>query len=1408
MTVFNGGSFYMPVKSFRIITAATVAALTFAVGAVSVSATPNGGGYAASGQLDNVGYMAQIYDATNGLPTSDANYIYGAKDGYIWIGGYSGIIRYDGSNFERLDATGGLTSGRVIYEDSRDRMWIGTNDNGVVAMLSDGETKRFTYENGLPSASIRTIVEGGDGNIYIGTTGGICYADGNFRLHDLSDPRINDKIITRFSVDSEGTIYGVTNEGSIFTIRSGKLTDYHTSSELGVDRISTVYADEKEAGKIYFGTESSSVYYGDFGAPADECTKIDVSPAGGVYWITSACDRIWITSENVAGYIDEKFKFRILKNIPMNNSIDMMTADYQGNLWFASSRQGVMKVVTNNFQDLTKIAGLDTGAVNATCIHKALLYAGTDSGLYILNNENRSVENALTEYLKDTRIRDIEEDAEDNLWITTYTNDIGLVFQSAYGAIKRFDETAGMPTTKVRCISFTKNNEVLVGTNEGLVIIRDGVIRKVIGASDVITNTVFLTVCEGDDGTIYAGSDGDGIYAIKDDKVKKIGREEGLTSEVVLRIKRDEKHGVNWIITSNSIQYMKNGSLKTVTTFPYNNNFDIFTDDDDNAWVLSSTGVYCASTKSLLDDAVVDYRLYNYFNGLPGAPTANAFSAIDEEGNLFIAERAGVCKVNINHFYEHNSTVRIGVRSITYNDETIVPDDTGTYTIPSELGRIQITPAILDYSMNNPTVDIFLEGAKESGITTDLKSMTSLEYTGLSYGDYNLHIRILDKTTHNVIQDEVFHVVKKPRFTELLIVRVLGALLVAALAGFIVWRVLSGTVITKQYEQIRRAKEEAERANTAKSRFLANMSHEIRTPINTIMGMDEMILREDSTDVPKGYFMSIINYALDIRTASESLLGLINDLLDISKIESGKMHLVEQGYDTAELLRSIVTMIRVRSDEKDLTFDVKVDENIPKRLYGDSGKIKQVVLNLLTNAVKYTDEGGFTLSVRMNEKREEDCDLTFSVKDTGIGIKAEDMDKLFTAYERLDEEKNNGIQGTGLGLDISRRFAELMGGDLRCESVYGKGSEFLFTTAQRIEDETPMGTFVEHVDDSAKGPYIPQFVAPDADILLVDDNPMNLAVIKGLLKATKMFITTASSGEECLEKIKYGSFNVVLLDHMMPGMDGVETVEHIREDHPDLPVYALTANSTVGEDFYISKGFTGYLAKPIDSRAVERAIMKHLPPEMMMKPEGIPDMPQLEELPEEMSWVKDIDGISMDEGVRNSGGIGPFINSLNLFSDTLDDSAKVIRSALEEDNIKLFTIKVHALKSSARIVGAMGLSALAEKFENAGNKQDTDFIKENAGKLLDDYIAFKEKLKKLREKPDDEGKEMIPESELADAYSALKELADQMDYDSVEMVLGNLSQYALPEKDAEKIDNIGKMLKVLDWDGITQILES
>ena len=409
--------------------------------------------------------------------------------------------------------------------------------------------------------------------------------------------------------------------------------------------------------------------------------------------------------------------------------------------------------------------------------------------------------------------------------------------------------------------------------------------------------------------------------------------------------------------------------------------------------------------------------------------------------------------------------------------------------------------------------------------------------------------------------------------------------------------------VEKELESARQNAEHSTRlsnaANRAKSDFLANTSHEIRTPMNAILGMNEMILKESSD-------LEIRQAALDIRRAGNHLLSIINNILDISKIESGKMELYRADYHLWQMLRDIEEGIFETVHEKGLKLVIDADKNLPEHLYGDEDHIRQVIVNLIDNAVKYTKKGTITLSV-MGGVKEHRVKLIIAVKDTGIGIKQEDLPKLFHSFERVNMQETQTIQGAGLGLTLVRYLIELMGGTVRAESEYGKGSTFTVELTQQLAHEGFSGTIAEYesmlandgnISGVAKDDRRP-FTCPDAKILVVDDTPVNLVVAKGMLKESKAHVDTAESGEEALELIAANNYDIIFLDHKMPGMDGVETLNKAHEiDGPSrLAKYiALTANSGTGlRDEYISMGFNDYLPKPIKSDALKKILASCLP---------------------------------------------------------------------------------------------------------------------------------------------------------------------------------------------------------------------
>ncbi len=707
------------------------------------------------------------------------------------------------------------------------------------------------------------------------------------------------------------------------------------------------------------------------------------------------------------------------------------------------------------------------------------------------------------------------------------------------------------------------------------------------------------------------------------------------------------------------------------------------------------------------------------------------------------------------------------------------------------------------------------------------------------------------------------------------------------------------------------ANREIERVAQMKSDFLANMSHEIRTPMNAVIGMAEMALREDLPQVARGYIGQIIS-------SGKTLLNIINDILDFSKVESGRMTIEEAEYEPMSIINDVANIINTRIGEKDVELILDIAPDIPRKLIGDSERIKQVIINLSNNAVKFTKQGQVVLEVGYVRTDVDSLNLKIAVKDTGIGIKKQDLPKLFQSFQQLDSKRNRNIEGTGLGLAISQRFVKLMGGEISVESEYEKGSTFSFWVPQKIFDEKPSvevrdkenirvaglisnGFLREHIEKDmrsleikyislesdkdlnvlleediqylfvgqgmfsmeveefvklhqnitavlmidfrtsvklniqnllvVKKPFYVlnmasvfngedanvgfihedfEFIAPEAEILIVDDNAINLTVAEGLLKPLQMKIDTALSGSEAIEKISGKVYDIVFMDHMMPELDGVETTHIIRRFHTEydsVPIIALTANAVSGtKEMFLAEGMNDFVAKPIEMRTILSKLRNWLPKQKIKKVYSVAG----EETTEEKDIVSVvIEGLDTASALRLLGTETLFWAVLKDYYQAISRKAKLIKELELKEDWKNYTIEVHALKSASKQVGAMELSEKAARMEKAGNACDGGLIHECTDEMLQQYIGYIDILKEYfheEKKKFGSGKDITAE-ELGEFFEEIRAAMEELDMDIALEIFNNMAEYNYKEEELVLFEMLGEAVTEYDADKCEEIIE-
>lgn len=602
-------------------------------------------------------------------------------------------------------------------------------------------------------------------------------------------------------------------------------------------------------------------------------------------------------------------------------------------------------------------------------------------------------------------------------------------------------------------------------------------------------------------------------------------------------------------------------------------------------------------------------------------------------------------------------------------------------------------------------------------------------------------------------------------------------------------------------EQLKEEKELADGANRAKSTFLASMSHEIRTPIHAVMGMSEMILRESKEE-------ETLSYAGDIHSAAGSLLNIVNDILDFSKIESGRMEILSVSYQLSSLIHDIYLLIAERAEKKGLMLQIHVDEALPSTLYGDDIRLKQIVINLLTNAVKYTESGSVTLNIT-GTVQNETCELLVQVKDTGIGIREEDIRKLFQVFERIEEKRNRTIEGTGLGINITQQLLTLMGSTLQVESVYGEGSCFSFRLKQKVIQGEPIGNLEERLQNEKRQEvHRAGFRAPDVHVLVTDDIEMNRRVFRGLLKQTEIRVAEAASGQESLTKAREEKYDLIFMDNMMPDMDGIETMQRMRADvrgkNTKTPIIMLTANAIAGaKEEYERAGFDGYLSKPIDPKKLEAMICRFLSEDRILgfgEDEAVKAEPTGRLLPElnGIRWEYARLYIPDDEMLWEllKGFRQTLAERIQEWNRDISEGTNAVYDVGTDMDLATIRIEAHALKSLAASVGAMTIFGLARVTELAARENDVGKVKQVLPLLIEEMQQMETEL--AVQFPEEERLLCEDREQLLLLVRLLVDAMRSLDFDEADRLEEKLGSYRYPEQIQEPVNRIQKAVRHLD----------
>ena len=710
----------------------------------------------------HISYIQTIYNGSNGLLSGHANAIAQTTEGVLWIGTYAGLYRYNGHEFVYRSDLEDIKNVNCLYVDNEGRLWIGTNDNGVVIVINEKVANVINSKNGLPSDSIRSIVQSSSGEYYIGTSSGIVTMEMKIGMSVSAEVQ-GVGFVDRLSADNSGNVAAVNKDGQLFVLRSGKVIK-NFEKAYGGRTFSTCAFDRQ--GSLYAGTTDGMV------------SKYIVKDNDYKNWDNTTCSGMtkinniypdqegltWICSDSGIGYINSSNLFSKQESGDFDHAIENMLTDYQGNLWFASSRLGLLRLSRSSVKDIYADTGLKPSVVNTTAIRSNLLFAGADDGLRIIDiNSHTLFKNDLTKLLDGHRIRCMIRDSEQSIWICSYGK--GLVSYDRFGKITEYSSRFSEIGDRVRVCLELSDATIAVSSSNGIFFVKDGKLTKSIPYSDEIGYAQPLCFLQTPDGTLYAGTDGNGILVFKDGKlVKKMQREEGLTSEVILRMVYDPDDDSIYIVTSNSICRLADDTIKALRSFPYSNNYDILLDNSGDILVTGSAGIYVFDKKKLIKGDASEYLLLNSKMGLIGSLTANAWNGIDDNRNVYLSADRGVFMMNLDSYMLKQKSFRLMVSEVRLDDKALNIERGTSFNVERDTVKIDFVPEIINYSLDDPTVSYKLDGFDSEWTDVKQSELSTIPYTNIKPGEYTFRIairddagKIVEESSYSFVKEKALH---------------------------------------------------------------------------------------------------------------------------------------------------------------------------------------------------------------------------------------------------------------------------------------------------------------------------------------------------------------------------------------------------------------------------------------------------------------------------------------------------------------------------------------------------------------------------------------------------------------------------------------------------------------------------